>query len=144
MQQNKHEYLPRERSYFMGHEVFTKKKESKIRTFLLSRERGGEGRFNSLNFNWIEIIVSLAGTAPDFAFNCQKRKIFLSKIYSSIYLLLLSEQKYLELIQIFTIFRLITSGTPHEVPRPSVLEAPQPARLNLSETHLTVCLLVVL
>ena len=60
MQQNKHEYLPRERCYFMGHEVFTKKKESKIRTFLLSRERGREGRFNSLNFNWIEIIVSLS------------------------------------------------------------------------------------
>ena len=49
----------------MGHEVFTKKKESKIRTFLLSREGG---RFNSLNFNWIEIIVSLSGTLKIFQF----------------------------------------------------------------------------
>ena len=76
MQQNKHEYLPRERCYFMGHEVFTKKKESKIRTFLLSRERGREGRFNSLNFNWIEIIVSLSLGHWKY-FNSQKLKIFL-------------------------------------------------------------------
>ena len=69
MQQNKHEFLPRERCYFMGHEVFTKKKESKIRTFLLSRERGREGRFNSLNFNWIEIIVSLSRTLKIFQFS---------------------------------------------------------------------------
>ena len=72
MQQNKHEYLPRERCYFMGHEVFTKKKESKIRTFLLSRERGREGRFNSLNFNWIEIIVSLSGTLKIYFFQFSK------------------------------------------------------------------------
>ena len=119
MQQNKHEYLPRERCYFMGHEVFTKKKESKIRTFLLSRERGREGRFNSLNFNWIEIIVSLSLSLGHWKYFFQFSKI--ENISSqplkcgSIYLLLLSEQKYLELIQNFTaILLLIKSKTPHE------------------------------
>ena len=116
MQQNKQEYLPRERCYFMGHEVFTKKKESKIRTFLLSRERGREGRFNSLNFNWIEIIVSLSGTLKIFLSILKNRKYSQPLKCGSIYLLLLSEQKYLELIQIFTaIFLLIKSKTPHEV-----------------------------
>ena len=118
MQQNKHEYLPRERCYFMGHEVFTKKKESKIRTFLLSRERGREGRFNSLNFNWIEIIVSLSGTLKIYFFQFSKIENISSQPLKcgSIYLLLLSEQKYLELIQIFTaILLLIKSKTPHEV-----------------------------
>lgn len=42
----------------MGHEVFTKKKKVKLGHFYC-QER--EGRFNSLNFNWIENIVSLSG-----------------------------------------------------------------------------------
>ena len=140
MQQNKHEFLPRERCSLWGMKFSARRRKVKLGHFYCQERRGGGG-FNSLNFNWIEIIFSLPLTARTLLSIVKKGKYFsLKYIVPSIFYCyrnksIWSWSKFLQ-------SSVLSSPGLHmksHWPRPSLLEDPRPGGLCLS-VKLVTCL----